>query len=161
MLSTLTNYNVWANKKILETLMQLPEGLIDAETNSSFPTLRKTIYHLWDAQIIWLNRLNGISLTEWPSKSYAKDFDGFDNYVIQQSEDFDRFVQYKSEDFLASQIYYKNMEGKEQQQKAWQLILHCMNHSTYHRGQLITMLRSFEVKNLPSTDLIFYLREQK
>ena len=35
-----------------------------------------------------------------------------------------------------------------------------MNHGTYHRGQLITMLRQTGVTNLPATDLIVYYREQ-
>ncbi|MFN0274720.1 MAG: DinB family protein [Chitinophagales bacterium] len=160
-LTTLTGYNLWANKKIIETFQTLPEGLIDSVTENSFPTLRKTIYHIWDAQVIWLNRLQGSSLSDWPSKALSDDFAGYDTYFLKNSEEFDQFVQGKSEGFLASPIFYRNLSGKEFQTKAWEIILHCMNHGTYHRGQIITMLRQLKVmKELPSTDIIFYLRDK-
>ena len=36
-----------------------------------------------------------------------------------------------------------------------------MNHSTYHRGQIITILRELGVTTLPTTDLMAYFRETK
>ncbi len=38
-------------------------------------------------------------------------------------------------------------------------VLHCMNHSTFHRGQLITIFRQLGFKKLFSTDLIAFSRD--
>lgn len=160
MLTTLTGYNLWANKKMIEMISTLPKEVLDAEVQSSYATLRKTIYHIWDAQVIWLSRLQGTSPSDWPSKAFGDNYEEFAVPFLKHAEEFHQFVISKSEDFLASTIHYKNLSGKEFQTQAWQVILHCMNHGTYHRGQLITMLRQLSITtHLPSTDLIFYFRE--
>lgn len=159
LLTSLCDYNVWANKRVVELIQSSPEDIIDKQMESSFPTIRKTIYHIWDAQVIWLNRLQGISLNTWPSKEYDDAFAGYDLYFIQQSIDFQRFIQSRSETYFTTTCFYKTLNGNDNQTKHWQIILHCMNHSTYHRGQIITMLRGIGFTNLISTDYIAYTRE--
>ena len=44
-------------------------------------------------------------------------------------------------------------------QPLWQLLQHVANHSTYHRGQITTMLRQLGAK-ATSTDLIIFYRER-
>ena len=159
LLTSLCDYNVWANKRVVEIIRSFPEDISDKFIESSFPSIRKTIYHIWDAQVVWLNRLQGISLNTWPSKEYGDGFAGYDLYFIQQSIDFHRFIQTRSETYFETTCFYKTLNGSDNQTKHWQIILHCMNHSTYHRGQIITMLRSIGLTNLISTDYIAYTRE--
>lgn len=161
LLTSLSDYNLWANKRIIELIQTSSEDIIDTTIESSFPSVRKTIYHIWDTQVIWLNRLQGISLNTWPSKEYDDAFAGYDLYFIQQSIDFQRFIQTRSDGYFESTCFYKTLNGKDEQTKNWQIILHCMNHSTYHRGQLITMLRGLGFSKLISTDYITYNRENE
>ena len=51
------------------------------------------------------------------------------------------------------------MAGAPQAQPLWQMLQHLVNHCTYHRGQIATMLRQLGAKTL-GTDLILYYREQ-
>ena len=161
MLLTLTEYNVWANKRITGLLNELPRDILNAPVQSSFPTIRKTIYHIWDTQVIWLERLRGVSPVRWPSEEFDDDFAGYDLYFNQQSEDFRNFVAGKPEIFFNTVCFYKTLNGKEYQSYNWEIIVHCMNHSTYHRGQLITLLRNLEATDVVSTDFILYLREKQ
>ncbi len=158
LLLSFCRYNLWANQQIINTLQLLPPDIVDATVQNSFPSIRKTIYHMWDAQVIWLGRMQGISLTTWPSAEYGSDFAGFDLYFIRQCEDFINFVETRHESFFESICFYRAINGKEHQTRNGDIILHCMNHSTYHRGQLITMLRNLEVVELPTTDYIAYNR---
>jgi uncharacterized damage-inducible protein DinB len=151
-------YNLWANRILINSIQSISKDIIDEPLLSSFPTMRKTIYHIWDAQVIWLSRLQGSSPLTWPSAEYGDDFNGFDLYFLRQCEDFIYFVETRNESFFDSMSYYKTINGKEQQTKNGDIILHCMNHSTYHRGQLITMLHNLEIKELPATDYINYCR---
>jgi uncharacterized damage-inducible protein DinB len=38
------------------------------------------------------------------------------------------------------------------------LLTHIFNHSTFHNGQLVTILRALGVEKIPSTDFIFWVR---
>jgi uncharacterized damage-inducible protein DinB len=42
-----------------------------------------------------------------------------------------------------------------------QTFQHLVNHGTYHRGQVVTMLRQLGAGTPPSTDLIAFYREQQ
>ena len=45
-------------------------------------------------------------------------------------------------------------------QPVWQMILHVFNHGTYHRGQLINMLRQLGVEKISQTDFIVWSRKK-
>ncbi len=151
-------YNLWANRILVNKIQSASADVTDKPLLNSFPTLRKTIYHIWDAQVIWLSRLQGSSPLTWPSAEYGDDFAGFDLYFLRQCEDFIYFVETRNESFFDSSSYYKALNGAEHQTKNGEIVLHCMNHSTYHRGQLITMLHNLSVTDLPATDYIAYCR---
>ncbi len=151
-------YNYWAND-ILFSLAEkeLDEEMLDREIVSSFPSMKKTIYHIWDAEFIWLKRLKGQSLSDWPGKSFKGTYsEAVKNILLNNLE----FVEYVNEaaDDLLKLFSYKNIEGKIFSNPVWESIHHCMNHSTYHRGQVVTMLRQLEVTVIPSTDFITYCR---
>ena len=64
-------YNLWANERLGHLLMAQDEAILNADQKSSFTTISKTVFHIWDAELIWLTRLNGDSLNDWPSKSFT------------------------------------------------------------------------------------------
>lgn len=159
LISTYTAYNVWANKTLINYLLLKPESLIDTELTGSFTTIRKTFYHIWDAEVIWLKRLQGESISDWPSKTYDNAFEGWYIYMINHSSSFHSILENKPENYFTRQCKYRSLEGTEHTQLNAEIILHCMNHSTYHRGQIINMLHQLKIKSIPSTDLIYFLRE--
>lgn len=150
-------YNVWANKRIAEILRKVEPDLLDAPVVSSFPTLRKTVYHIWDAEYIWLKRLEGESISYWPSEKLTSEtpIDGF----LKVSDMLLNIVKYNDDNWLNEICEYSNMRGDKFVQPRFQVLMHVLNHSTFHRGQLVTMLRNLEVTDLVSTDLITYLRQ--
>ena len=58
-----------------------------------------------------------------------------------------------------AQIQYKTLDGKSYFNSTEEVIMHCMNHGTYHRGQIITMLRQAGFTVVGSTDFIRFCRE--
>ena len=151
-----TSYNVWANTIIVEQLTQHPD-LLDIEVKSSFATLRKTLLHIWDAEYIWLQRLKGESIENWPSKDFEPGISL--GKMVENSGAFNTFVKEQEETFFSSSTVYKNLKGDSFTTSNHGIIMHCMNHSTFHRGQLVTMLRGLGHEGtLPSTDLITFLR---
>ncbi|MFN4235196.1 MAG: DinB family protein [Bacteroidia bacterium] len=150
-------YNLWANTIIANLITEKALDLLDKEIPNSFPTLRKTLLHIWDAENIWLTRLNNLPVTDWPSKDVSKHANVLLN-LIKQSEDFIAYVESQEETWLNTNCTYINIKGETFSQPVYTIILHCMNHSTFHRGQIICMMRQLGFENLPSTDLITFSR---
>ena len=154
-----TNYNLWANELLLNVIEKnVSNANFDKEISSSFPSLKKTIYHILDAELIWMKRLNGESLTDWPGKNFSGSLKEAKERILANDKEFINFVDNSSDEELAIPFTYKNIEGKMFSNPVWESILHCMNHSTYHRGQAVTMMRQLGVAELPSTDFITYCR---
>lgn len=151
-------YNTWANQHMADWLQSGPEALITHETTSSFPTLRATLLHIWGAQDIWLRRLQG----ETPTRFLADTFSGTNREMFEglqaQSEAFAHFLEACPETFFQASTVYRNLKGQAFTTPNTEVILHCLQHSAYHRGQLVTMGRSLGLTNPPSTDYIAYSR---
>lgn len=153
----LCNYNIWANDRICSWI-KLAETKVDEEVTSSFPTIRKTLYHLWDAQFIWLARLNGESFNTWPSHLFKGNLDEAIEGLKKNSIAFADFIQQKKESEYSQKIEFKSLDGTAYFNTIEEITMHVMNHSTYHRGQLITMLRTIGFTTVESTDFIRFLR---
>lgn len=152
-------YNSWANERILRNI---PHELVDAEVVSSFPTPRLTIYHIWDAQVIWHKRIQGIEQSGWPSAGFTGTFSEACIRLLRQSVDMEELIKNSDEAFLHKMISYKNLKGLEFSQPVWQILLHVVNHATFHRGQVVTMLRAAGLKDaLLPMDEIAYFREKQ
>ncbi len=155
-----TEYNHWANELLLLLIAkEIKDELLDKTIVSSFTSLRKTVYHLWDAEFIWLKRLKGESLDEWPSKKFTGSFSEAKEKILLNDKAFIEFVNNLNMERLSESFTYKNVEGKTFTSQVWESIHHCMNHSTYHRGQIVTIFRQLGVTNIPSTDFIVYCRK--
>jgi uncharacterized damage-inducible protein DinB len=154
----LTCYNLWANSKLTEVIKNLKPIELEKEITSSFPTIRKTVFHIWDAEYIWLKRLQGESLDSFPSKNY--DSSVAIEKFLDCSQEWVNFTATKQDAFYEQACNYKNLALKDFSNSTSEILQHCMNHSTYHRGQLVTMLRQLEKENIPSTDFINFLRKE-
>src|SRR3977135_833219 len=64
-------FNVWANERICSVASSLGDDQLDQEIISSFPSVKKTLLHLWDAQLVWINRLEGFSLKAFSSEDFS------------------------------------------------------------------------------------------
>lgn len=153
-----TSYNVWANKQLGEVAIGLEDFDFDAEVTSSFKSIRKTFLHIWDAEYIWLSRIQELPPKNIPSKFFTGTKDGLIKQMLDTSGAFDEMAACQDILSLEKMIEYKLMNGDSGRSKIYESIMHCMNHSTYHRGQLVTLFRQAGVKTIPSTDLIQFTR---
>jgi len=77
--------------------------------------------------------------------------------LIEQSEVFVNYLKDQKSLNEFRLVKTKNLDGNFHQ---FELIQHCMNHSTFHRGQIITIGHQLEFKKAPSTDMLFYFIER-
>jgi uncharacterized damage-inducible protein DinB len=154
MLHKLTSYNTWANEIICSFILKAPETA-DIEVVSSFSSIKKTLLHIWDAQVIWHSRINGVSLSGFPGKDFKGTIDDACKGLIESSRQLTALIAKHKNN---SVINYKNLEGKAFQSSLEEIITHVVNHGTYHRGQLITLLRQCGYTDVGSTDYITFCR---
>src|SRR6478736_4563109 len=102
-------FNVWANTKTAEVLREVPDEIYFRENKSSFPSIAKTVLHMWGAQNIWLKRLQGESLTTWPHEASK---DAQLNGLVQSAQSILDLVKSKDDAFLNSLYSYTNMKGE-------------------------------------------------
>lgn len=154
-------FNAWANGRVADVLTPLNDDLFYRENTGSFPSIAKTTLHLWGSQHIWYRRFHGESLKQAPMVVQPPGKAAILDGLRKSSDAFVTFTKTKSAEFLASRYSYVNLRGEPCDDTYEETLFHIVNHSTYHRGQLILMLRDVGVTTLPGTDLIHYLRMQR
>ncbi len=158
LLKDFARYNLWANEKMVNWLRAAPDALLQQETPSSFPSLRLTMLHIWDAQQIWLLRLQGEPAMVFPSTYFSGSAEEMMDGLLANSRAFSDFVQRAADAFFQAEIRYRNTKGDLFTTPNAEVLLHCLQHSTYHRGQLVTMARKLGLTDPPQTDYIAYVR---
>ncbi len=154
----LVRYNVWANERIADLCRSMDTSMFEHVFEGSFPSIRSTVCHLWDAEYIWFNRLHGSSPAEFPSRSKQLRRDQICDGMIHASNNFQRYVEALSDSDVNSTVEYLTTRGQSYSNTVDQIISHTMNHSTYHRGQVILYARLLGVDHPASTDQILYFR---
>ncbi len=153
-------FNVWATQRITDVILQLPEEKINAEITSSFPSLYTTVLHLLDAESIWWQRLKLQEHIERPSETFSGNFAELQKKLLQQSTLFSDWLSNANEPQVQHVFAYLR-EKEQNKMPVYSMLLHLFNHNSYHRGQLVTMLRQLGVTKIPSTDFAAYLQSKK
>lgn len=153
-----TDYNRWANALMAQWLSTATDEQMQREINSSFNSLRSTALHIWSAEYLWLQVLKGEPYEDNPTRDYAGNAEQLLFNWLQASDSFHSYVASLSTDALLGKI---GSGGDRAPLDVTDIIQHCMNHSTYHRGQLITMGRQAGLGTPPQTDFIFYVRQSQ
>jgi len=158
LLSQLAKYNLWANQRILQTILALPEEKQRQQLPSSFNSLYATLLHMWNAESIWWQRMKLHERIVAPTEFFKGSIQDLSNGLLQQNEQWIDWVNNATEAALDHVFQYQNSKREQFKQPTYQMLLHVFNHGTYHRGQLITMLHQLGIEKLPATDFIVWSR---
>jgi uncharacterized damage-inducible protein DinB len=155
----LYDFNAWANQRTLDACAALAPEQFTRDLASSFPSVRDTLAHIYGAQWVWLERWHGRIPAALPSPA---DFPDFETTRRRFAEIDGNLVDYAASlnaDDIQRVVAFKTLAGTPISQPLWQMLQHVANHSTYHRGQVTTMLRQLGAK-AAGTDLIYFYRER-
>lgn len=154
------DYNYWANKRITDVVVNLADDQLNKEISSSFKSIFDTMVHLWDVEYIWWQRMKLMDIGDWPGVHFKGSIVELNENLLHQSKQWKDWVNIATEAALNHEFIYRNSKKEQFKQPVWQALQHLFNHQTFHRGQLITMLRQAGVTELPVTDLIAYSRKK-
>lgn len=160
LLDQYTAYNLWANKSITDHILSLDEALHWQKVESSFPTLHATVLHMWVAETAWWQRVKLLDKITIPAEKENPTMEHVVQGLIHQSAQWVEWVNNSSEMMLKQEYSFRNSKNELFKQAIYETVMHVMNHSTYHRGQLVTMMRTLGVKTIPQTDFMVFLRKK-
>ncbi|HEY2461934.1 MAG TPA: DinB family protein [Candidatus Acidoferrum sp.] len=158
-ISLLYDYNAWANHRSLDAAAQLTTEDFTKPLGSSFPSVRDTLAHIHGAEWIWLERFQGRSPSSLPDSAQFPDVHSLKARWTEQENLLLKFVRRVSQADLDRILEYKTLKFGAYQNPLWQSMQHVVNHGTYHRGQITTMLRQLGTQPL-LTDLMHFYRER-
>lgn len=145
-------YDMWANTRLFDRLSNVPLFKLDAPVKSSFPSLRATLMHMRNAEAAWFQRMSGLPQV-WP----AEPSDHLDTFLTHVRVMCDYARSLSAVELLA-EADYTDLKGSSHSTPRWQALMHCFNHSSYHRGQIVTIMRSLGLEEIPPMDLIVFQR---
>ncbi len=158
-LQTLVDYHYWAIDRMLSAVDPLTAEQFTRDLGSSFRSVRDTLSHLHSAEWVWLSRLEGAS----PSSGLPHD--RFVDLATVRAEwaateaGMRAVVGGWDEAGLARVLDYRMLNGQSRSTSHVHIVQHMVNHGTYHRGQVTTLLRQLGAAAPASLDLITFYRE--
>ena len=160
---TLLVYNAWANRRLLAAARPLSAGEFTRDLQSSHSSVRGTLVHLIGGHWVWLRLWLGEGTTEivarcgalWDPQNFPDVTSleaAHDEIDLEQTA----FIDSVTDERLNTPMRFQSFQGEERELSLSQMIQHVVNHSTYHRGQVVTLLRQHG-QVPPGTDLSTFL----
>lgn len=155
----MVDYTLWADGRAREAVSKLAAEAFTKDLRSSHGSVRDTAVHLAGGQWMWLSRWEGTSpKAMWEPARYP-DAGTLRTAWEEQSGRLSAFAAGETEEGLRREVRYTNTKGESFVFPLWKLMLHLANHSTYHRGQLTTLLRQLGASPV-ATDLSAFIAQK-
>ncbi|HWL88385.1 MAG TPA: DinB family protein [Polyangiaceae bacterium] len=154
----LARYNAWANKTLFDAVARLPEGEAMKPRASVFKNIVHTLNHNYVIEDIFRAHLEGREHTYTARNTPEPPLDRL--WLAQQTLDawcID-WSDAITEDALEERVPFVFVGGGEGIMTRSEMLLHVVNHTTYHRGFIADMFYQIPIR-APTTDLTVFLRD--
>lgn len=159
-LRVLLDYHYWARDRVLDAVEPLPHDQLTRDMGSSFRSIRDTLAHLYFAEWAWYSRWQGNSPTAQLPVEMFPDLPAIRALWRDHEGKMRSFLETLGEEGINRRFDYKMLSGTPGASVFWHMFQHVVNHASYHRGQITTMLRQLGASPPKSMDLIAFYRER-
>jgi len=156
-LKTLLDYHYWARDRLLAALDVLTPEEYTRDLGSSFRSIRDTAVHTYAAEWAWHLRWQGQGPSALLESARFPDVASLRAAWAEHEEKMRAFLERIGGD-IDRVIEYRLLNGDPGATPFWQMLQHVVNHASYHRGQVTTMLRQIGAQPPKSMDLIAFYR---
>jgi uncharacterized damage-inducible protein DinB len=158
-LRTLLDYHYWARDRVLDAAERLTPGQYGQDLGSSFRSVRDTLAHVYSAEWVWYSRWQGASPARPLLADELQDVAALRAAWRAHEQKMRAFVDGLGEQGVSSVCHYTTFAGQAGSSAFQEMLQHVVNHASYHRGQVTTMLRQLGAEPPRSMDLITFYRE--
>ncbi|RUS42454.1 DinB family protein [Cohnella sp. AR92] len=159
------DYHVWANDRLFTRLEQLPNEAFLSEVTSVFPSVAHTLGHMYLYEKLFRSVLAEIpnedifpKLPGWKEEAKVATVDEMRRLFAGLTESYRELLSRTPEPDKAMTIshpIYGRLDTRFSD-----ILMHVVNHGTYHRGNATAILRQQGYAGVP-TDYMFYLAERQ
>ncbi|WP_339303690.1 DinB family protein [Paenibacillus sp. FSL R5-0519] len=157
------NYNAWANQTILNRIKELPSSVLSQEVNSSFPTIAHALSHIYAVDKMWYLVLTGTGMPEALQACMPLNGEihgSIDEYMqmfADLSAQYSEWLQGQTN--LEHTVLLDNPFASVRETRLSEIVFHAVNHGTYHRGNVSTMLRQLGHASVMNDYSLFWYQE--
>ncbi|HKW35188.1 MAG TPA: DinB family protein [Candidatus Acidoferrum sp.] len=155
----LYDYNRWAGHRTLTVARALANDDFLGPMGNSFSSVRDTLAHILGAEWIYLERWQGRSPKALLDPATFPTVQSLESRWETLERDQMQFIEALTPQLLGEELAYINLKGQRYSYPLWQQLVHVVNHSSYHRGQVTTLLRQLGAGAV-STDFLVYFDEK-
>jgi uncharacterized damage-inducible protein DinB len=159
-LQTMIDYHYWARDRLLAALEPLTRDQYERDLGSSFKSIRETVTHIYAAEWAWYQRWQGESPTALLSVDRFATLAELQRAWAELEQKLCAYVGGLGDADISAVLEYKLLSGAAGASPVWQMVQHVVNHASYHRGQITTMLRQLGAQPAKPMDMIAYYRTQ-
>src|ERR1700730_11032395 len=157
-LRTLLDYHYWARQRLVGGDDPLTPEEFTRDLGSSFKSIRDTVAHIYAAEWAWHQRWQGQSPTALLPADLFLDVSAVRSQWLELEAKVRAFVDGLGETGVKRMIDYTLLSGQRGTSQMCDMLQHVVNHASYHRGQVTTMLRQLGAAPGKSMDLIAFHR---
>jgi uncharacterized damage-inducible protein DinB len=156
---TLTRYKAWADDVLYATLATVPEAALAEPTPIFAGSILRTLNHVYVIDVVWKSHLLGVPhglatrnpATFPPFAELRQAQAAMDAWYIQQAE---TMTPAQGDEV----VKFAFIGGGAGAMRRADILLHGVNHATYHRGHISAMMRLAGLRS-PATDLPVFTRD--
>jgi uncharacterized damage-inducible protein DinB len=151
-------FNRWANDRILASCRVLGDDEFTRNLHNSHGGIRGTLVHTLWGEWVWYRRWIGESPKKMFEENEFADIAAIEAKWNELDQERRLFLGVITDEKLLSTFAYQNLKDERWEYTYLAAMQHVLNHSTYHRGQVVTLLRQLD-KIPPVTDYLVFFDE--
>ena len=154
-LPSLYAFNKWADSRVVHALQALDEEQYGRELGGGWSSVRATFVHIAGATWAWSERVAGRECTKLHTVEQLPRLDDAVAVLGEAHARFDATVAGVTPDKLNETFVWKNLSGAEKKAPFFVILRHVVNHESYHRGQISSMVKRLGGKPI-ATDFVLW-----
>lgn len=154
--SDLLAYKRWANFRVFDALKAVPDSTLTKPQKTKFGSIIATAQHVLNMDVVWRARLlsadhairSRTPKSVFPIERLSNEQERLDVWFLNSLADIS----------LDQVVRFAFLDGQIGEMSASDILIHVVNHGTYHRGHIADMLYN-EGAVPPITDYPVFVRE--
>jgi len=147
------NYNLWANTTLVRWLKSKPAAELEREVASSFPSIKLTLLHILHTERYWLAIIK--KQDQLPFSEFTGTVQDVFDALLKTSGELAIYINTMTDESVQARTFIES-PWFSCDFRNFEYIVQVANHSTYHRGQVITIGRNLGYTDAPMTDYNLY-----
>ncbi len=152
-------YHQWASQEILSHTEGLGDAVFTREGDSSFPSIKETVRHVITVEKLWLLRMTGIEKPAAEQFHVDTAAEAKQAFMLLHAE-MELYFSSLTEDQWQEVVRFKNLRGNSFEETREEMLFTFINHASYHRGQIVSLLRQFGEEGTV-LDYIYFPKENR